>query len=170
MMHDKLIESMYAKKYDTVTTSRKDIGDIYVDGVPINIKSNNIDANNYSPNLMSADKMHDYLSDVNNKLQFIFVDYRVGVDGEIDIVRERRVEAYHIHWSCLSIQCQGKGVIQLKSSLVVDETQTRDEFLNGLSSAYIDYIYMERAKLNKLEAKYGAIERRTVKGYYSRSV
>ena len=155
MMHDKLIESIYAKKYDTVTTSRKDIGDIYVDGVPINIKSNNIDANNYSPNLMSADKMYDHLVDYSNKLQFIFVDYRVGVDGKINIVNDRRVEAEHISWSCLSIQCQGNGVIQLKSSLVVDETQTRDQFLDGFSYAYADYISRQRAKLDKLEIKYG---------------
>ncbi len=153
-MHDKLIESIYAHRYDTTTTSRKDIGDIYVDGVPINIKSNNLDSDNYSPNLMSGVKMFDYLSDYNNKLQFIFVDYRVGVNGEIDIVNDKRVEAEHISWSCLSIQCQGKGVIQLKSSLVVDETQTRDEFLKEFPHAYTDYIVRERVKLDKLEIKF----------------
>lgn len=153
-MHDKIIESIYAQRYDTTTTSRKDIGDIYVDGVPINIKSNNLDGDNYSPNLMSAVKMFDYLSDYNNKLQFIFVDYRVGVDGEIDIVNEKKVEAEHISWKCLTLQCQGRGVIQLKSSLVVDETQTREEFLKEFPHAYADYIQRERAKLNKLEIKF----------------
>ena len=38
-MNAETIEQIYAEKYNTSTTSRKDIGDIYVDGVPINIKS-----------------------------------------------------------------------------------------------------------------------------------
>ena len=29
-MNDKIIEEIYAEKYNTSTTSRKDIGDIYV--------------------------------------------------------------------------------------------------------------------------------------------
>jgi len=36
-MSDKLIEEIYANRYNTSTTSRKDIGDIYVDNIPINI-------------------------------------------------------------------------------------------------------------------------------------
>jgi hypothetical protein len=31
MMNDKKIEELYAKKYNTTTTTRKDIGDIYVE-------------------------------------------------------------------------------------------------------------------------------------------
>ena len=50
MINDKFIEEYYAKKYNTVTTSRTDIGEIYIDGVPVNIKSNNVNKNNYSPN------------------------------------------------------------------------------------------------------------------------
>ena len=62
-MSDRLIEEMYAERYNTTTTSRKDIGDIYVDGVPINIKSNNIEKENFSPNMMSGVKLFEYLSD-----------------------------------------------------------------------------------------------------------
>ena len=50
-MNAETIEQIYAEKYNTSTTSRKDIGDIYVDGVPINIKSSCVGKNNYSPNL-----------------------------------------------------------------------------------------------------------------------
>ena len=49
-----LIEEMYAEKYNTSTTTRKDIGDVYVDGIPWNIKSNDLNKENYSPNLISC--------------------------------------------------------------------------------------------------------------------
>ena len=71
------IEFYYANKYKTQTTSRKDIGDIYVDGIPINIKSNNVDKENYSPNLISADKLFAHLN-AGNPLKFLFVDYGAG--------------------------------------------------------------------------------------------
>ena len=43
-----LIEEMYAEKYNTSTTTRKDIGDVYVDGIPWNIKSNDLNIGNCS--------------------------------------------------------------------------------------------------------------------------
>ena len=150
------IEQIYADKYNTKTTSRKDIGDIYVDDVPINIKSNDVNGENYSPNLMSADKLFDYLSDSNNELKFMFVDYENDGD-EIVILNERLVNAEHISWDCLSIQCQGRGVIQVSSSLKIDETQTREEFLKGFSPAYGQYLGKEREKLNILEEKYANV-------------
>tara|TARA_R100000152_G_C6732057_1_gene156607 strand:- start:503 stop:970 length:468 start_codon:yes stop_codon:yes gene_type:complete len=150
------IEQIYADKYNTTTTSRKNIGDIYVDDVPINIKSNDVNGENYSPNLMSADKLFDYLSDSNNELKFMFVDYENDGD-EIVILNERLVNAEHISWDCLSIQCQGRGVIQVSSSLKIDETQTREEFLKGFSPAYSQYLGKEREKLNTLEEKYANV-------------
>ena len=80
-MNDKIIEQIYAEKYNTTITSRKDI-DIYVDEVPINIKSSHVDRNNYSPNLVSADKLFNHF---NNP---------------------------HYHADYVDIRCQGKGVIQ----------------------------------------------------------
>ena len=147
-MNDKQIEGMYAKKYDTTTTSRKDIGDIYVEGIPWNIKSNDLDKENYSPNLISADKLFDYLNS-GKTLKFLFVDYR----GDT-ILKESLVDATHISWDCLTIQCQGKGVIQISSDLKVDESQTKEQFLEGFSPAYRTYFKKERAKLDKLELKY----------------
>ena len=147
-MNDTQIEEMYAKKYNTKTTSRKDIGDIYVEDIPWNIKSNNLDKENYSPNLISADKLFDYLNS-GKTLKFLFVDYK----GDI-ILKERLVDATHISWDCLTIQCQGKGVIQISSDLKVDESQTKEQFLKGFSPAYITYLKKERLKLDKLESKY----------------
>jgi len=150
------IEQIYADKYNTTTTSRKDIGDIYVDGCPINIKSSNIHGDNYSPNLMSADKLFNHLSDSNNDLKFMFVEYEKNGD-DIHIISETLVDAEHISWDCLSIQCQGKGVIQVSSTLSVDVTQTREEFLKGFSPAYKSYFGREREKLNMLEEKYANV-------------
>ena len=147
-LNAELIEQYYSKKYNTPTTSRKDIGDIYVDGIPWNIKSNNLDKQNYSPNLISADKLFDHLTS-GNSLKFLFVDYR-----DDSIVNERLVDVYHISWKCLSIQCQGNGVIQISSDLIVDESQTKEEFLEELRGAYVTYIDKQRVKLDKLSAKY----------------
>ena len=146
-----LIEEMYAEKYNTSTTTRKDIGDIYVQGIPWNIKSNDLNKENYSPNLISADKLFDYLNS-GKILKFLFVDYK-----EDSIVKEKLVDAHHISWDCLSIQCQGKGVIQVSSDLKVDEEQTKEEFLKGFSPAYKTYFKKEREKLDKLEKKYERI-------------
>ena len=146
-----LIEEMYAKKYNTSTTTRKDIGDVYVDGIAWNIKSNDLNKENYSPNLISADKLFDYLNS-GKTLKFLFVDYK-----EDSIIKENLVDATHISWDCLSIQCQGKGVIQVSSDLKVDEEQTKEKFLKGFSPAYKTYFKKERAKLDKLEKKYERI-------------
>tara|TARA_Y100001937_G_C6896912_1_gene231568 strand:- start:62 stop:514 length:453 start_codon:yes stop_codon:yes gene_type:complete len=148
-MNDTIIEQIYAKKYKTNTTSRKDIGDIYVDGVPINIKSSHVNRNNYSPNLISADKLFNHLSNQDNNLKFMFVTY-----DDNNIIDEKLINAEHILWDCLDIRCQGKGVIQLSKSLKIDNTQTREYFLKGLAKAYKVYITKERKKLNLLEEKY----------------
>ena len=102
-MSDELIEQMYAEKYNTTTTSRKNIGDIYVDGLPINIKSNDVNGDYFQPNLMSADKLFDYLSEPTNNLKFMFVDYEKTEDG-VNILKETLVNAEHISWDCLIIE------------------------------------------------------------------
>lgn len=150
-MNDKVIEEIYAKRYNTTTTTRKDIGDIYVEGIPWNIKSNDLDKENYSPNLISADKLFDYLNS-GKILKFLFVDYK-----EDSIIKESLVDATHISWDCLTIQCQGKGVIQISSDLKVDESQTKEDFLKGFAPAYKIYLKKERKKLDKLESKYDGV-------------
>ena len=147
-MNDQEIEKIYAKRYNTTTTTRKDIGDIYVEGIPWNIKSNDLDKENYSPNLISADKLFDYLNS-GKTLKFLFVDYK-----EDSIIKESLVDATHISWNCLTIQCQGKGVIQISSDLKIDESQTTEDFLKGFAPAYKTYFKKERLKLDKLESKY----------------
>ncbi len=148
-MNDKIIEQIYAKKYNTSTTSKKDIGDIYVKNVPINIKSSHVDKENFSPNLMSAEKLFDHLSNKNNKLKFLFVKY-----DNNKVISDRIVDAEHIEWNCLTIRSQGRGVIQITSDLKVNEKQTRKTFLDGFNKAYSVYISKERKKLKELEGKF----------------
>jgi hypothetical protein len=146
-----IIEDIYAKRYNTTTTSRKNIGDIYVNDIPINIKSNNIEKNNYSPNLISAKRAFDYLTNPDNKLKFLFVSYQ-NKDNQIHITEENEVWVDHISWDCLTIQCQGNGVIQMKSKLIIDENQTREEWIDQLKVKYLEYIQRERKKLDRLES------------------
>ena len=83
----------------------------------------------------------------------MFVKYE-NKDGNILISDEKLVDVEHISWDCLEIRCQGKGAIQLSSTLKIDKSQTREKFLTGLCNAYKVYIEKERKKLNKLEQKY----------------
>ena len=140
------IEEHYAHIYNTTTTSRKDIGDLYVNGQPINVKSHNVNKKNYSPNLISAHRVYNHLLNKDNELTFIFVYH----NGE-KILNDKEVKAEHISWNCLSIQCQGLGVIQLSKPLEIDTSQTRNTWLDSLKRNYIKYIQRERTKLNRLE-------------------
>lgn len=148
----KKIEEMYAKKHHAVTTTRKSIGDFLLTPKhPVNVKSNNVEKNNYSPNIISASRLLKWLLDDQNQLSLIFVNYK-EVNGEIVIVSDSGlVPIEHISWSCLSIQAQGNGVIQKSSDLVIDKNQNRNQFLLGLKNAYYTYMKKERAKFEKIE-------------------
>ena len=78
----------------------------------------------------------------------------VTIENQIFEKSERWIDVEHISWDCLVIQCQGKGVIQLNKSLKVDETQTREKFMEGICQAYQVYIKKERKKLDNLEKEY----------------
>ena len=55
----KKVEDLIAKKYGKSTTTRKAIGDFMLaDNHAVNVKSNNVAKQNYSPNMISIKKMH----------------------------------------------------------------------------------------------------------------
>ena len=85
-MHEE-IERIFADKYSSVVTSRKDIGDFYLNGTPVDVKSSNVNKNNYSPNLISAKKALDYLNIPENELKFLFVSYEETTNG-LNILEE----------------------------------------------------------------------------------
>ena len=54
----KKIEGQMAKKYGKVTTTRKAIGDFMLaDDHAVNVKSNNVAKQNYSPNMISINSV-----------------------------------------------------------------------------------------------------------------
>ena len=147
------IEKYVAQKYGAVANeTKKSIGDFMLSANhPVNVKSNNIDKNNYSPNMISAKRLVKWITDPANSLSFIFVDYKI-LNGAPKIIRDSGlIPVEHLSWKCMSIQAQGWGVIQLSCDLKIDKSQTRAQFLKGLRGAYEVFIQKERDKMAKIE-------------------
>jgi hypothetical protein len=149
------IEVMMAKRYNsTPTNSRKAIGDFFLKDNPqhpVNVKSNNVDKHNYSPNLISARRLVKWLAVPGNELYFLFVDYQV-VQGKIKIKKDSGlIKVEHLSWQCLSIEAQGWGVVQIKHPLKINSHQTRKQFLHGLKLAYQVFLKKERSKIKEIE-------------------
>ena len=141
------IEDMVAAKYGKTTTTRKAIGDFMLtDDHAVNVKSNNVAKQNYSPNMISIKKMHKWVFEDRKQLSFVFVDYKV-VDGDLQVLEETGlIPIEQISWDCLSIEAQGYGVIQKVRALNVVEGQTKREFYKGFLKAYDKYREKERKK------------------------
>ncbi len=70
------IQELMAKKYGKEKTSRKATGDFMLsDNHAVNVKSNNVEKENYSPNMISIKKMHEWVFEERKELSFLFVDY-----------------------------------------------------------------------------------------------
>ena len=148
------IEMLIASKYGVQADgTKKSIGDFLLGNdkaMPVNVKSNNVDKKNYSPNIISAKRLINWLSNEDNKLFFVFVDYK-NKDGELKIEKSTElIPVEHLSWECLSIQAQGWGVIQMSKALVVNKNQTKAEFMQGLKIAYKDYVTKQEAKMKKI--------------------
>jgi len=148
------IEVELAKKYGAVAKgTKKSIGDFLLDNdirKPVNVKSNNLAKNNYSPNIISAKRLIKWLEQSENKLFFLFVDYQKTNNG-IEIVRDTGlVPIQHISWECLTIEAQGWGVIQMPKPLVIDKSQDLKVFFRGMKKAYELYIDKETNKMAKI--------------------
>ena len=149
-----LIETITADRHGAKTlSSHKSIGDFFLDddpSKPVNVKSNNVDKKNYSPNIISAIKLLKWIHYKGNEMYFIFVDYR-KIDGEIILLEDSGlVPFYHLSWSCLSIEAQGWGVTQMNKARCIDTTQTSQEFFAGMKVAYARYMSKEEAKLAEM--------------------
>jgi hypothetical protein len=73
----KRVEALIAKKYGKkLTTKRKATGDFMLsENRAVNVTSNNVHKQNYSPNIISIKKMHKWVFEERKELSFIFVDY-----------------------------------------------------------------------------------------------
>jgi hypothetical protein len=141
------IEKLMADKYGKATTTRKAVGDFMLaDNHAVNVKSNNVAKQNYSPNMISIKKMHEWVFEDRNELSFLFVDYEeVGDDFRI-LSESALILIEHISWECLSIEAQGYGVIQKIGPLKIIKRQTKRDFYKGFLAAYEKYRQKERKK------------------------
>ena len=146
------IEMQVALKYDAEAKgTRKSIGDFLLHGkqhLPVNVKSNNLDNKNYSPNMMSAKRLIKWWGKASdNEMYFLFIDYRKGADG-LDLISDSGlIKAEQLSWNCLTIEAQGWGVIQMYKPREIVANQTREEFLHGMKLAYAKYLGKETAKM-----------------------
>ena len=150
------IEALMAAKYGAACkTTRKAIGDFMLSADhAVNVKSNNVNKQNYSPNIISINKMHQWIFELKNNLSFIFVDYERDGD-ELKILRETPlIPIEHLSWDCLTIEAQGYGVIQMCRPLVVNEGQTKCDFYEGFLKAYAKYRAKEQLKHEKFSRKF----------------
>ena len=149
------IEKLIADKYKKDTTTRKAVGDFMLtDTHAVNVKSNNVAKQNYSPNMISIQKMHKWVFEDRNDLSFIFVDYEERGD-DLQIMSESKpIPIEHISWDCLSIEAQGYGVIQKVGRLKIQPNQTKREFYKGFLAAYAKYRQKEHRKHERFSKRF----------------
>jgi len=137
----------------TAKGTRKSIGDFLLNNdikKPVNVKSNNVAKQNYSPNIISAKRLIKWLQQDGNELYFIFVDYN-KTDKGLEVIRDSGlVPVQNISWNCLTIEAQGWGVIQMLGALEIDKKQDLKGFFRGMKKAYEKYIDKETQKMAKI--------------------
>ncbi len=148
------IEVNTAKKYGAIAKgTKKSIGDFLLNGdiqKPVNVKSNNIKKNNYSPNIISAKRLIKWLQKDGNQLYFIFVNYKKTDKGVGIIDDSGLIPVEQLSWDCLTIEAQGWGVIQMSGPLKIDKNQDKKGFFRGMKKAYEKYIDKETKKMAKI--------------------
>ena len=149
------IEKLIADKYRKGTTTRKAVGDFMLaENHAVNVKSNNVAKQNYSPNMISIQKMHKWVFEERNDLSFIFVDYKEQGD-DLQIASESDpIPIEHISWDCLSIEAQGYGVIQKVGPLKIVPNQTKRDFYKGFLAAYAKYRQKEHKKHERFSKRF----------------
>lgn len=149
------IEKYIANKYKASLTSRKAIGDFMISADhAVNVKSNNLAKQNYSPNIISIKKMHEWIYEQKKNLSLVFVDYEIE-DGKLKISAETGlVPIEHISWDCLSIEAQGYGVIQMPKPRRIDVKLTKKDFYVGFLKAYDRYRQKEHKKHTNFSTRF----------------
>lgn len=149
------IEKLVADKYGKGATTRKAIGDFMLtDSHAVNVKSNNVAKQNYSPNMISIQKMHKWVFEQRHDLSFVFVDYKEQ-DGQLEILKQTKpIPIERISWDCLSIEAQGYGVIQMCRPRKIVPSQTKSDFYKGFLAAYAKYMQKESRKHEKFAKRF----------------
>ena len=60
------------------------------------------------------------------------------------------IPVYQLDWSCLTIEAQGWGVIQMSKKLLINKDQDKKGFFKGMKQAYEKFINKETAKMAKI--------------------
>ena len=149
------IEKLIADQHGKTLGTRKSIGDFMLtDSHAVNVKSNNLDKQNYSPNMISIKKMHEWVFEERHDLSFVFVDYKFQ-GGRLEVIRQSDlIPIEQLSWDCLSIEAQGYGVIQMSSTREVIPAQTKSEFYKGFLAAYGKYLQKEKKKHENFAKKF----------------
>lgn len=148
------LEVYCAERHGVVAAgTRKAIGDFMIDEYhPVNVKSNNVERNNYSPNIISAKKLLLWLKNPENKFSLIFVDYKIEEHDTVKVISDSGlVPVEHLSWNCLTIEAQGWGVIQMCRALEINPTQDRRSFLRGMKIAYEVFMLKEQKKMAEIK-------------------
>lgn len=150
------IEKLIRDKYAKAATTRKATGDFMMsDTHAVNIKSNNVGKQNYSPNMISIRVMHKWVFEHRHDLSFVFVDYKERANGELEVIGHTEpIPIEHISWDCLSIEAQGYGVIQMCKPRAILPTQTKKQFYKGFLKAYAKYLEKEKKKHENFAKKF----------------
>jgi len=140
------LEDEIRRCFGGVKRGEKSLGDFYLgDRTAVNIKSMDIGRKFHMPNLVSAKKAYDFLSEHENFLNFYFVMYRRDGDS-IEIVDNFMKSIEEL--AGLAIRAQGKGVIQL-NGLNFRSKVSRDVWLQELREMMRVYLLKEEAKIAK---------------------
>ena len=139
------IQTQLAAKYGKETTTRKAIGDFMLsDNHAVNVKSNNVDKENYSLNMISIKKMHEWVFEERKELSFLFVDYSER-GGKLTILKETApIPIEHISWDCLTIEAQGYRCNSNEQPAKDRRESDQTRFLQRISSS-VRKIQTERA-------------------------
>jgi hypothetical protein len=149
------IESLIAEKYGKSTTTRKAVGDFMLaENHAVNVKSNNVGKENYSPNMISINKMHRWVFEQRNELSFVFVDYEEEGDDLLILSESDLIPIQEISWECLSIEAQGYGVIQKVGLLKTIPNQPKRDFYQGFLTAYEKYRQKEHKKHERFRSRF----------------
>ena len=134
----------------------KHLGDVRIDSTTlIDVKSINMSGTFHMPNLASQNKLYDYLQDEKNTLMYLLIWYKKdGNNLHIDKWALKHIE--EIDPTCLVVQSQGLGVLQIKNANKIQFVSkiNRKNWLNILKTMVESYLLKEETKIKKIRNKY----------------
>jgi len=109
------------------------------------------------PSLMSIKRAKDFLSNYDNFITYIFVDYKIISETEFEIINIQVQSIESLDWSYLSIQNLGKGQLQMKNvsdKLTFNNNITRRDWLSTLNQKGSEYYNNLLLKITEYKSKW----------------